>query len=115
MRASTFAIIIFGAGACAAGGTEQHSSTASETFEEFVQDTYREPWEGGHYIVNGDVAIPVDKQLEEFWGELQQGALIVNRVGGNDDKWNDTQKKNLTYCVSNNFGNRKQEILTAME
>ena len=56
------------------------------------------------YIVNGDTPIVDDKALYEFWEGIQQGALIVNRVGGADDKWSDSQKLNLTYCISNNFG-----------
>jgi serine protease len=113
MKPTTIAIIILGVSGCASGGVET-SSTENVTFEEFEANTYREPWEGGHYIVDGDTPIPDAKQLQEFWGELQQGALIVNRVGGSDDKWNNTQKLNLTYCVSNNFGNRKQLVLDAM-
>ena len=30
--------------------------------------------------------------------------LIVNTQGGVDTKWNDTQKRNLTYSVSDSFG-----------
>src|SRR5688572_16301157 len=97
-------------------GDENLSSTdEGPTFEEFRAQTYREPWEGGHYIVDGDRAIADDKALYEFWEGLQQGGLIVNKNGAQDDKWNDTQKLNLTYCVSNNFGTRKQTLLTAMQ
>jgi serine protease len=98
------------------GEDENLSSTDDgPTFEEFRAQTYREPWEGGHYIVDGDRAIADDKSLYEFWEGLQQGGLIVNKNGANDDKWNDTQKLNLTYCVSNAFGSRKQTILTALD
>ncbi len=86
------------------------------TFEEFKAASYLEPWEGGMYIVNGDIAINV-KQLEEFYNELYapDGALIVHTSGGQDAKWNSTQKRNLTYCVSNSFGSRKAALVQAME
>lgn len=97
-------------------GDENLSSTdEGPTFEEFRAQTYREPWEGGHYIVDGDRAIADDKSLYEFWEGLQQGGLIINKNGAADDKWNDTQKLNLTYCVSNAFGTRKQTIIAALD
>ncbi len=92
--------------------------TADMTFEEFEALTYREPWDGGMYIVNGDTPVIDEKHLFEVWQELfhadGEGALIVNRVGGGDDRWNDTQKLNLTYCVSNNFGGNKAAVVAAL-
>ncbi len=97
-------------------GDEALSSTdEGPTFEEFRAQTYREPWEGGHYIVDGDRAIADEKSLYEFWEGLQQGGLIINKNGAADDRWNDTQKLNLTYCVSNAFATRKQQILDALK
>jgi hypothetical protein len=90
------------------------SSTEGQSWEEFSANTYKETFEGGHFIVNGDIAVPNEKQLYEFWESIQQGALIVNRAGGGDDKWSDTQKLNLTYCISNNFGNNKTRMVNAM-
>jgi serine protease len=96
-------------------GDENLSSTQEgPTFEEFRTQTYREPWEGGHYIVDGDRAIADDKSLYEFWESMQQGGLIINKNGANDDKWNDTQKLNLTYCISNAFGSNKQKVIDAL-
>ena len=96
-------------------GENLSSTTAGPTFEEFRDQTYREPWEGGHYIVDGDHAIADEKSLYEFWESLQQGGLIINKNGTQDDRWNDTQKLNLTYCVSNMFGTRKQTIIDALK
>ena len=103
-------------GGCMVGeDTEpQTSTTQGESWEEFRANVYQEDFEGGHFIVNGDIAIPNEKQLFEFWESLQQGALIVNRRGGADDKWNDTTKLNLTYCISNNFGSNKTRMVNAM-
>ena len=103
-------------GGCVVG--EEASSTATTndapTWEEFRASVYQEPFEDGHFIVNGDIAIRDEKQLYEFWEGLQSGALIVNKVGGADDKWNDTVKLNLTYCISNNFGTNKTRMVNAM-
>ncbi|HLL25371.1 MAG TPA: M57 family metalloprotease, partial [Kofleriaceae bacterium] len=102
-------------GGCTAGDTTETTSTnQAPSWEEFRADVYQENFEGGHFIVNGDIAIPDEKQLYEFWEGLQQGGLIVNRVGGGDDKWSDTQKLNLTYCISDNFGANKSRMVTAM-
>src|SRR5688572_15337129 len=71
------------------------------TFEEFEAATYREPWENGVYIINGDTPVVDRKALRETWESLHGGqALIVHRDGGLDARWNETDKKNLTYCVS---------------
>ena len=38
-----------------------------KTFEEFERSVYREPWQGGKYIVDGDTPIADKKQLQEFF------------------------------------------------
>ncbi len=91
--------------------------SADMTFEEFEAVTYREPWAGGNYIVNGDTPIADKKHLYEVWQDLfhpGESALIVNRVGGGDDRWSDVQKLNLTYCVSQNFGANKAAVVAAL-
>src|SRR5688572_13847722 len=86
------------------------------SFEDFEASTYKEPWEDGVYIVNGDEPVPDIKALEELWARLYvDGALIVHQNGGADAKWSDTQKLNLTYCVSSSsFGTRYNTAVTAM-
>ncbi len=103
-------------GGCVVGeDTEPQTSTnQAPSWEEFRAGVYQEDFEDGHFIVNGDIAVPNEKQLYEFWEGLQQGALIVNRRGGADDKWSDTAKLNITYCISNNFGSNKTRIVNAM-
>ena len=46
--------------------------------------------------------------------ETQIDGLIVNTVGGADDKWSTSQVGNLTYCVSTKFGTRNADIVNAM-
>ena len=102
-------------GCATSGDPENLSSNQVPTWEEFRAATYREPWEGGQYIVDGDITMGSEKDLREFWEGLQQGGLIVNRVGGADDRWNDVAKLNLTYCVSNSFGANKSRVLQAIQ
>ena len=94
-----------------------------KTFEEFERSVYREPWQGGKYIVDGDTPIADKKQLQEFFEmrvKTQTGRLgpvvqlVVNQEGGQDTVWNSTQKKQLTYCVSTSFGNRHTKMVAEM-
>ncbi len=90
------------------------------TFEEFLAQVYVEP-ETGIYIVNGDTPVVGLKRLHDFYEllltdyyQVTGGALIVNRSGGSDNKWNDADKLNITYCVSTGFGNRYASVVQAM-
>jgi serine protease len=101
--------------ACDPSMDEVGSNAPDMTFEEFEAQAYHEDFEGGVYIVNGDEAVLNKKHLREFYDRLYgDGKLIVNRVGGGDDRWNDTQKLNLTFCVSNGFGGNKAAVVAAM-
>ena len=88
-------------------------STAGITFEEFKARVSIEPGTG-YYIVDWDTIVATDDELLEFYYRFQQGALAIYTQGGVDRKWDATQKKQLTYCVSNNFGARKQIVVDAM-
>lgn len=98
------------------------SETANMTFEEFEASTYREP-DGGKYIVDGDTPIDDIKHLEEFFETKiktmyrsghKMGELIVNQSGGVDTVWNDTEKHNISYCISSGFGSRYDQVVNAM-
>ncbi len=106
-------LTILALGGCAVAGDDELSTNQAPSWEEFRDETYRETFEGGQYIVNGDIAVADDKNLLEFWESLTQGGLIVNTAGGQDTKWNDTQKLNLTYCISTNFGSNRTAVITA--
>ena len=85
------------------------------TWEQF-RDTraYVEPGTG-FFIADHDTLFVNEKQLREFYEmNVREGQLIVNRIGSADDKWNATQKLNLTYCVSNSFGANKAAVVSAM-
>ncbi|MCC6557385.1 MAG: matrixin family metalloprotease [Polyangiaceae bacterium] len=84
------------------------------SFQEWKETVYQEP-ETGIWIVNGDVPIDNERELYEFFiNNVQQGALVVHQVNGVDSKWDDTQKLNITYCVSDSFGADKGAVVEAM-
>ncbi len=81
------------------GAAESVGDTAM-SFEAFKAES---PWDPqiGAYIVEGDIPLRTEEALARYYEEhVQQGALIVNRVGAADDRWSDAQKRDLTYCVS---------------
>lgn len=94
----------------------------------FMESVYKEPFENGVYIVNGDTPIYSDVELSEFflqevksgWHSLKFGRnlieprLIIDAPQGQVAKWDDSIKKNLTYCISAAFGNRYQAVRDAM-
>jgi serine protease len=101
---------------------EGRAEVKEMTFEEFEASVYREPFEGGKYIVNGDTPIVNEKHLREFYErkiqtepEPMEGLeIIVHNVGGLDAIWNTVEKQNLTYCVSTNFGSRHSSVVADM-
>jgi hypothetical protein len=113
------------------GCTDSQSEPEILTFEEFKAQIYQEP-ETGIFIVNGDEPVETEQGLQavyesfvdsvhqarlrgEGYGEVDQG-LIVNTVGGADDKWSATTAQNLTYCVSKkSFGSRHAAVVAALD
>lgn len=93
---------------------DEIAADTATSFEEFKASVYREP-STGVYIVDGDTPVETDAALELFYQKyIQHGALIVNQVGGVDDRWNNTQKLNITYCVSPSFGANYAAVVQAM-
>lgn len=107
-------------GAACGGPETQQDSEPKQTWEEFQANAYREPWEGGKIIVNGDEALESEEELAAYFQNVVQAELGKSQDGlavyyiGGDIKWNATQKLNLTYCISNNFGANKAKMVTAM-
>ena len=52
------------------------------SFEEFLADTYKEPWEGGVYIISGDTPIENVKQLEELYEDIFGSGELMYVAGG---------------------------------
>jgi serine protease len=115
------------ASALAQQNAEKASSQFTQTldFEKFKSTVYREPFEGGGYVVNGDVAIPNDTYLLEFYvkglvakrpknSALTQPKFTISTTNGYQDIWSESQKQNLTYCVSREFGNKYNQVVLAL-
>ena len=95
------------------------AATDSEipTFQQFHSSTYKDA--DNQFIVNGDEPISNTGDLRSYYDRMvgtdtPTNGLVVNTVGGADDKWSTAQVGNLTYCVSNKFGTRKADIVDAM-
>jgi hypothetical protein len=91
---------------------------ASLSFDDFAATVYREPFEGGKYIVNGDTTIANKKRLQEFYEQnvkpRQTARLTLAVDGGLDALWNPQQKTKLSYCVSSTFGGRHAQVVQQM-
>ena len=104
--------------ALAAPSVQAAQGTGVPTFQEFKAATYRDL--DGQYIVNGDEPVAGNAALKTYYesmvgpvGKTIANGLIVNTVAGKDDRWSDAKVGNLTYCVSDKFGNRKASVVMA--
>lgn len=97
------------------------AATESEipSFQEFQSSSYKDADQ--QYIVNGDEPISDTGELRDYYERMVHGSeeameegLVVNTVGGVDDKWSTSQVGNLTYCVSTKFGSRYTDVVNAM-
>ena len=97
----------------------QRETWKEKTFEDFKAQTFKEPFEGGKYIVNGDTPIIDEKHLKEFFDRMQGRAmpvtLTINQVNGVDTAWNSVEKRQLTYCISTTFGQNYDAMKADME
>jgi hypothetical protein len=78
----------------------------------------REPFPGGMIITEWDLAFTDMNALNNYYkvSSFKSTDLIINMVDNNVyDKWNKTERKNLTYCVSNDFGARKADVIEALK
>ena len=97
------------------------ATTDSEipTFSQYHASAYQDA--DRQYIVNGDEPISTTGDLKAYYDRMVHGSeeameegLVVNTVGGTDDKWSTSQVGNLTYCVSTKFGSRHDDVVDAM-
>jgi len=84
------------------------------TFKQFKASTFRDA--DGQFIVNGDEPVANKRQLKAYYNAMRgwDQSLIVNTVGGVQDKWTPAQALNLTYCVSTKFGADYTAVVNAM-
>ncbi len=93
----------------------QRETWKSKTFEEFKAQVFKEPFEGGKFIVNGDTPVIDEKHLKEFFDRIQgRAGLTINQVNGVDTAWNNMEKQQLTYCVSTTFGENYDAMVADM-
>jgi serine protease len=89
------------------------------SYEELVAMIPREPWPGGAYIVDGDIALHGEAELRAFYeawrNQGERGALTVSQIDGVDEIWASLPAHRITYCVSNDFGSRKAQVVAAMD
>ncbi len=85
------------------------------SFEAFRSTVYQEP-ESGIFVVNGDEPVTSEQGLEAFYHRLYPAGegLIVHQWGGVDARWDDTQKLDISYCVSDSFGGFYDQVVDAM-
>lgn len=102
---------------------ESGSKPDFKNFEEFKKAVYKEPFEGGVYIVNGDTSIPTEEELRKFYSEVvalkfmsgKNTAIVIDAPGGKVAGWTGQAEKNLTYCVSRTFGPRYDTVVQNMK
>lgn len=89
------------------------------SFSEFQSQTFRDT--DKQYIVNGDEPVADTGDLKGFYDSMvgspkktTDNGLVVNTIGGADDKWSASQAMNLTYCVSTKFGSQYTNVVNAM-
>lgn len=102
-------------------GAETHTSKSKPSWEEFLADTYKDS--DGQYIVDGDLPIADIEELREFYeatpgddDKTHINDLVANKNDeGRAKLWKKSNVGNLTYCVSDKFGDDKGEIARAVE
>lgn len=76
---------------------------------------FKEPTKDGMIIAEWDLAFPDQESLDDYYG-APANKLIVNRKGLNSlDIWDTTKRKNLSFCISDTFKDKKKDVIEAMK
>ncbi|MEJ7598304.1 MAG: M57 family metalloprotease [Kofleriaceae bacterium] len=123
-------VLALGLGVGCSSNTTTTDLPETLTYDEFKAQAFQEPGTG-NFIINGDELVESEEAMQSLYDSylqsvsdaadradglatIQQG-LIVNRVGGVDDKWSASAAQNITYCVSQKgFGSRYSAVVSAM-
>jgi len=98
------------------------TSDLSMTWEQFLSVTVQEP--DGAFIADGDTLFETEADLHAFYdANIAAGQGVTSTAqelagmtsNGKDVKWSDSQKLNLTYCVSTKFGSHYGAVVQAMK
>lgn len=79
---------------------------------------HKEPGPHGMYITEWDLAFPDLKTLQEYMDvKKSHNKLIVSTIGSKKtfDIWSKTERKRLTYCISDDFKDKKADVIEAMK
>lgn len=119
LRSSALGILLLALGACGGELEQETAVTGGDpviSWEEFLASAEREPWEGGKFIVDGDIALPDEDALFAYYHSFvrSEDALTVSQVFGTDEIWGHPDAYKLTYCVSDSFGSQKAEVVETM-
>ncbi len=105
---------------CSKQGVPKHMELEENNkhlnFDEFKSKFVIGPLRDGSYIVENDISMKSESKIIEYYHKYYNNytKLMVDNLFGSDNVWDSTQKKNLTYCISNNFGSNKNQVITAM-
>ncbi len=72
----------------------------------------------GACIVEGDIALWGEEAIRDYYFDLMRTAatsLTVMQVQEEDSTWDKIDRYDLSYCVSDGFGERKDEVLGAVQ
>lgn len=105
--------------------TDQKLLVADDGFEKYRASLSRESdnenADGslvtGGYLVDDDLVEQTEEGLRRYYDQYiaqASGSLIVDQEGGKDDKWTATQRRSVTYCISEKFKTHKAAVVEAM-
>jgi hypothetical protein len=93
--------------------------TDIRTWDEFQSEARRE-FEGHvSYVVDGDMPVSLD-ELRAFYDQQIAGSVpieksVVRRTLNRDDVWSAQHKRDLTYCIGDDFGSYKWRAVYEMK
>jgi hypothetical protein len=90
---------------------------ASTTLASRILEIKKEPFANGVYIIDGDTPVYSLDELENVKTKAHNSKkLIINKLlAGILDLWSAADSKNLTFCISDEFNDRKQDVVQAMQ
>jgi Dual-action HEIGH metallo-peptidase len=99
------------------GGSAPAGGLVVPSFEEFRASVYREPWPGGHYVVEGDLPMRDDDELRAYYDSVRFGAtsVVIGTENGRDVLLSPERRVDLSYCLDQTFvGNERDTTLEGL-
>lgn len=99
--------------------TNKNEEVKIPTYDEFLaQDVIAQT--DGSYLVEGDIEVATLADVQKYYNAMvptqdsKSSAYIPGGVAGAWDVWNNTDRLNITFCISNSFGTDKDNMIDAM-